>query len=296
MGSSGAPGVADPNVDGPAATMISNRMFTAPSTGEMVALACHHPTTAGPFPLVLVMPGFSLPTSQFVGYAQRLASHGFAACLVAYNVSFFSPSHANAANEVRDALDWLATQTDLPLDLTRVGTLGHSLGGKLAFMVAAADARVDAVLGLDPVDTAPPGCSAQNCPDVSGTLATLAIPSGVLGETLDATAAGFGQACAPAADNFATFYAAANSPAFSVTINGANHMSFLDNVSTCGFTCSVCRPATAPNATVNGMARAYAAAFFSKTLRQQDAYDAYLTGAAAQARYVTPGLATITSK
>ena len=106
----------------------------------------------------------------------------------------------------------------------------------------------------------------------------------------------FGQACAPAADNYATFYAGAPSPSLEVTVAGADHMSFLDDVASCGFTCSVCLPATQPNEVVNALAKAYVAAFYERYLRGVADYDAYLTGAEANARYVAPGLASIQSR
>ena len=98
------------------------------------------------------------------------------------------------------------------------------------------------------------------------------------------------------ASNFQTFYAQASTPSLEVTAAGANHMSFLDDVSTCGFVCSFCKAATASNAQINGMARAFMIAFYERNLRGNAAYDAYLTGAQAQARYVTTSRATIGSK
>ena len=172
---------------------------------------------------------------------------------------------------------------------------GHSLGGKLALLAATLDTRVKAVFVLDPVDGGGPGgCNAPNCVVVKNLMPTLAIPTGILGETTDASG-GF-QPCAPAADNFTTFYAQAKTPSLQITALGANHMSFLDDVSKCGFTCSACNAATAPNAQVNGMARALMVAFYERHLRGNNAYDTYLTGADATARYVTPKQATIVSK
>ncbi|MFS8069859.1 MAG: chlorophyllase/cutinase-like alpha/beta fold protein, partial [Byssovorax sp.] len=124
----------------------------------------------------------------------------------------------------------------------------------------------------------------------------LTIPTVFLGETIDSTAGGFGQACAPAADNYTTFYAGAKTPSLAVTVTGANHMSFLDDTASCGFTCSFCKMATAPNAQVNAMARAYVVAFYERHLRGDLGYDTYLTGAQAQARYVATKQATIQSK
>ena len=137
-------------------------------------------------------------------------------------------------------------------------------------------------------------CAAADCPDMSAMMPNLHIPTGFVGETTDASG-GF-QPCAPAADNYATFYAGANSPSLSVTVKGANHMSFLDNVATCGFTCSFCNMASAPNAQVNALSKAYVVAFYERYLRGLVGYDTYLTGADAQARYVATGQAEIVSK
>ena len=73
-------------------------------------------------------------------------------------------------------------------------------------------------------------------------------------------------------------------------------MSFLDDVASCGITCSFCQTATATNAQVTSMARALMVAFYERHLRGNTAYDAYITGAQAQARYVATHQATITSK
>ena len=96
------------------------------------------------------------------------------------------------------------------------------------------------------------------------------VPLGFVGETLDGSG-GF-MPCAPQADNFLSFFAAAAAPALAVTVNGANHMSFLDDVASCGFTCSFCNMATLDNATVNGMSRAYAVAFYERHLRNNTGY------------------------
>ena len=135
---------------------------------------------------------------------------------------------------------------------------------------------------------------APACVNVASLLPGLHVPTGFLGETIDE--AGMFGACAPAASNFTTFYAKANAPSLEVTVAGANHMSFLDDVSTCGFVCGFCNAATAPNAQVNQLARAFMVAFFERHLRGNAAFETYLTGAAAQARYVATTEASILSK
>jgi pimeloyl-ACP methyl ester carboxylesterase len=176
--------------------------------------------------------------------------------------------------------------------------MGHSRGGKAAVLAAARDPRFAAVLGLDPVDSKPPlGCDAQTeCPDSRDALASLSIPSAFLGETTDATGGGFGQACAPADGNYATYYAKARSPSLEVTIAGANHVSFVDDPTACGVTCSFCKAATAKQADVLGLAYAMSVAFFERHLRGATSYQAYLDGAKAQALWASTGLAAIRSK
>ncbi len=294
-GSGGGSEAADPNQDGPFATASFSGEAAVPATGNDVPISGWAPTSGGPFPVVIIAHGFQLPASQYDSYAQRLASFGYVAVTPDYPTSFFGLSHVDVAEDLLGSLDWALAEPSLAgkVDEDLVGMAGHSLGGKASLLAATLDPRVKAVIALDPVDSSM-SCSPQDCPDVSNLMPTLAIPTGFLGETLD-SAGGF-QPCAPAADNFQTFYAGATSPSFSVTVLGANHMSFLDDVASCGFTCSFCNAATLDNATVNAMARAYVTAFFERHLRGDAGYDTYLTGAIANQRYVSSGQATIASK
>jgi hypothetical protein len=73
-------------------------------------------------------------------------------------------------------------------------------------------------------------------------------------------------------------------------------MSFLDDTASCGIVCDFCNPATASNASVNALAKSFVVAFYERYLRGDAAYDDDLTGATAQARYVTTNQATILSK
>lgn len=295
-GQGGSPSVNDPDAPGPYSfDEVSDEITVGQDTFEVTALVPSNGPDAGPYPAVVIAHGFQLPASQYRNYAERLASFGYVAILADYPTSFFGLSHVEVANDLIGALDWAIDAPALAgqVDASLVGMTGHSLGGKTALLAATLDARIDAVLAIDPVDSSM-NCSPQDCPDVSNLMSGLDIPTGFLGETLD-SAGGF-QPCAPAADNYQTFYAGAQSPSFEVTVIGANHMSFLDNVASCGFTCNFCQNPTADNATVNAMAVAYAAAFFERHLRGIPGYDAYLTGSEAQARYVATGLATLQSK
>lgn len=295
--SDGAAGNTDPNLDGPFAFESRDATTKVVATGHDVAIHVVSPKTAGSYPVVVMGHGFQLPPSQYYGYLERLASFGYVAMTVDYPAPLSGSSNPDQAKDMIAGIDWAKADTALgaKVDDTRAATTGHSLGGKVALLAATMDARVKASIVLDPVDAGgPSGCTAPACANVASLLPGLAIPTGFLGETTDAT--GTFQACAPAASNFTTFYAQAKSPSLSVTVMGANHMSFLDDVSKCGVTCSFCKPAAASNADVNALARAFVVAFVERHVRGRASYDAYLTGADAVARYVTTNRATIASK
>jgi predicted dienelactone hydrolase len=168
-------------------------------------------------------------------------------------------------------------------------------------MVALEDRRIQAAFAIDPVDgpPAPPATCAQGlCPDVSAMIAAatdFGIPTGFIGETVATESIMTGApVCAPAEENFATFYEASPNPSFSVEIFGASHMSFLDKPQ---IPAMICKASAGPeaDALANAAAKAFMVAFFERYLKDDAAYETYLTGAAAQDRYVnvSPALAEI---
>ncbi len=289
-------GPPDPNADGPFAFAEKDATTTIAATGDSVAIHVAYPTTAGSYPVIVVAHGFQLPPSQYRAYVTRLATFGYVALTVDFPTSLLGNDNPAEAKDLLGGVDWAkADATVGPVtDATTLGMTGHSLGGKVALLAATMDPRVKAAIELDPVDGGGGSCSAPKCVTVADLMPSLHIPTGFLGETTDATG-GF-QACAPAASNFTTFYAKTTTPSLQVTVLGANHMSFLDDVASCGVTCSFCNAATAPNAQVHAMARAYVVAFYERWLHGNTAYDTYLTGAQAQARYVASSQAAIVTK
>ena len=289
-GAGGGGPVADPSKPGTNGGTPFDGTASVAATKHQVPMHCVLPvgSSSATAPVILIGHGFQLPAKQYNGYADRLASHGFIACTVDFPAGF-SPNHAGNAQDMVGALDWVLVQSasgGSPLqgkvDINQIGVMGHSLGGKVSVLAAKTDARFKAVLGLDPVDAAT-GCTDKTlCPDASDSL-PLPIPTAFLGETLDAT--GSFQACAPAADNYQTFFATAGAPSVEVTLNGANHMSFIDDLASCGLTCNFCQKATLPSADALDIARAYSVAFFARHLRGQTGYDAWLTGDLAKQKW-----------
>ena len=295
QGGSGAQGgagmVSDPNADGPHAIMELDDMAAVPGGGTVDVHAAY-PTSGGPYPVVLFAHGFLLPPSQYFAYVRRLATFGYVALTVDFQAGFTNTNHMRNAQELLAGLDWASQALPGVADSEQAGATGHSLGGKLSLLAATLDPRIRATITLDPVDGSM-GCSPQDCPDVSSLL-PISVPTGFIGETLDASG-GF-QPCAPAADNFETFYANAGAPSLSVEVLGANHMSFLDDISSCGLPCTFCNQPTADPTAVHALSQAFVVAFYERHLKGNTGYDTYLTGAEAQARYVDSGMAAIAWK
>ncbi len=299
-----APALADPNVDGPYTYGEIDDKVKVSAKGDLVAVHCAYPTggpSTGPFPVVVVAHAGGLPSSQYVGYVLRLATFGYVAITVEYpdlGAPISATDQARQARDVLAAIDWASVRPELAklANVTVVGATGHALGGKLSFLAASLDPRVRAAITLDPVNSAS-SCGPPDCPSMPDLMAALSIPVAVLGETKD-TVPGVFAACAPAANNFATFYASANSPALSVGVIGANQWSFLDDAACGPMGCSLCQAkgATLGNSVVNGLAKAFVVAFYERWLRGDTRYDDFLTGAVAWSRYVDPGLAVILSK
>lgn len=290
----GEPAVYDPAADGPYTYEVLDDVVQVAATGSSVPVHCAFPTAgpgAGPFPVILVAHGFQLPPSQYYSYVYRLATFGYVAVAVDFPAGMMAANHVRNAQDVLGALDWAAAKPELSgqADTALAGATGHSLGGKVSLLAATMDSRIKAAITLDPVDTAT-ACDPALCPDVSAMM-PIPIPTGFIGETLDST--GFPQACAPAADNFLTFYAGTSPPSLLVEVLGAAHMSFLDDPGSCGMPCLLCQQATVSNDEVTALSRAFVVAFYERHLKGNAGYDTYLTGAEAQARYVASGLATI---
>lgn len=296
----GAIAASDPAEDGPFETSEKAGSFKVTATGDTVAMHAFFPKDGGPQPVVVFAHGFQIAASSYEGYLKRLASFGFVALTADFPAALTGGDNTEQANDLLGGIDWAKSDSTIAphADVANVGMTGHSLGGKLALLAATIDDRVKAAIVLDPVDGGggPGGCSEPECVVVAGRLPELGIPTAFLGETRDAQAGFGGQACAPAASNYTTFFAKARSPSVEVTVLGASHPSFVDDIDACGFACSACKAATSPHEQVQGIARAYVTAFFERWLRGRVEYDAYLTGAAAKDRYVTTNQIKLRSK
>jgi len=231
-----------------------------------------------PRPLLLFAPGFQIPSSAYADLLVHVASWGFVAVRADPEASLFNTSHPEMVLDLRAVLDDLLVPAALPIavDAGAIAVAGHSLGGKLAVMVAGADARVGAVYAFDPVNSAGGSTGQPNI--LPQGIAAQAIPFGFAGELLDGS--GSFQNCAPLALNYQTFFnAAASTPAgYEWTLEGASHTDFVTNIDQCGLACQFCRDGTLDTAVTHAFMRASTVAFLRTYLQREPGLCGWLNG------------------
>jgi uncharacterized protein len=124
------------------------------SGGERLNGLLYLPSGAGPHPAVLVLHG-NPGNERNLDLAQAIRRAGYTAFFFDYRGNWGSGgsfSRAHALEDVRAALAWVrsgATAKQFRIDSSRVVLVGHSMGGWLALMTAAADPSVRCVGALD---------------------------------------------------------------------------------------------------------------------------------------------------
>ena len=257
----------DPADDGPYAVSTMTANIPGAAQGRMLAATVFAPTSGpSPRPLVVVSPGFQMARTQYTSYAQHLATWGFVVVLTTYAESGFFLDHGKLAADVPKVIDWAIADAALAVDAQRVATAGHSLGGKISVFAATLDPRIKAVVAWDPVDSNSPSVAPEKMTNLTAAVA-------VVGETTNGS--GGGMPCAPTADNYSTFYAAAKPPALAMTVNGADHMDWVDDASctVCGF----CSPGSASPDLARKVTRRLDVAWLRRHLLADTTMDAWLT-------------------
>lgn len=172
-------GGGDPSLDGPATvtaqvTSVPIAAGTLHALGQSITVAAaslgataYVPGGSGPFPLVVVLPGFTQSYTAYATFSQHFASHGFAALGVDTLGGTTVAIHDQEAYQVVQTIDWVLSGKSpfgASIDATKIAVAGHSKGGKVAFYTAALDPRVDLVIGWDPSNSGGGPCAFDpNC-------------------------------------------------------------------------------------------------------------------------------------
>ena len=116
---------------------VAEGVRTAPVRERGLVGVVYYPTTPGPHPAMIVLPGSQGGVPGPGGHAGGLASRGFVVLALAYfNAEGLPPLLQNIPLEYfATAVEWLKSQPSV--DATRVGVLGTSRGGELALLLGA---------------------------------------------------------------------------------------------------------------------------------------------------------------
>ena len=180
--------VTDPGTTGPCTT--SSQVVKVNGT---LTTTIYYPTNCGtwtsaPYPGLAFAHGFSMfgltdGMADNAGNGQHLASWGYVTAIPKL------PDDAETrVTNLRDVLTYLETQTTTPgsflyqkMDVNRLATAGHSLGGSTALATAARDTRVKAVVGLDPVNHGGAPGQTQEVWNAAAEAPLISVPTGILG-------------------------------------------------------------------------------------------------------------------
>lgn len=259
--------------------------------GRNVQIVAHRPTNAsGPRPMLVFSPGFQFPSKSYEALAQRLASHGFVVLRVDNPINnLLQTDHVTMASDLSKVIDWaLASGSPVAsmVDAGRIAVFGHSLGGKLSAMVAHTDPRISAAFLIDPVNGGSPlsGYSSSLPDIVPDDTGDLVIPVGLLGETTDTKGSIFGvaPACAPADQNYQTFFDSAGASPWVTewTVAGADHLDFIYDRTYCALFCidALCKNGSVSSSSVNAIESTMVTAFFRYHFYGEAASNEYLRG------------------
>jgi pimeloyl-ACP methyl ester carboxylesterase len=152
---------------GPYQSAVNNISIDTSTSNTNITATFYSPKgtfSANSLPLVILLPGFSVHYYDYDAYAFHLASHGYIVLGMDYvetSADNTIANHDDKAQQVIEAIDYALTTSikSGQIDSTKIAAMGHSLGGKIAFYAASQDARIKAIIALDPSNAGGPPCS-----------------------------------------------------------------------------------------------------------------------------------------
>ncbi|HOJ34408.1 MAG TPA: hypothetical protein PKY35_13655 [Candidatus Hydrogenedentes bacterium] len=232
-------------------------------------------------PVVIFSAGFIQPRASYEGFARQLAQWGYVAVIRTYpSLGFAGFGDAlldTHVAQVQGLIDWLAEQNDdsnSPLfrkvDATNVGLTGHSLGATVSICAGLADPRVRAVVSLDVTYNGGDFDVIDELPFTNVAFMYIA-----------ASAAGW---CSRAPGARDLLYDYTPSPTVLVTLEGADHMDFMDTPIGIYYLGNVaCPQGPADGQVVRDLATKYMVSWFNVYLKGREEFADYYSGAQAAA-------------
>jgi hypothetical protein len=270
--------VADPSKPGPLSFSASGDITVKDESRKRTFdVAFYHPVEQGGsaisdkcrrYPVVIFSPGFAQDKSAYYLYGEHLASWGY---IVLFR-NHPDYEHKKLALDISFLIGWLGTVDADPtspyhgrLDLGRIATSGHSLGGKISLLSAAYDRRIRVSAPIDPSNNLDPSVAPELMP-------LIRIPMLLIGGEMSGK-------CVE--DNYTLFFENARSTAMELTLVGADHTDFQDP-DNC-FACAACPQGTRETSVVQSLAKKYVTAWLNHYLLGISGYRSYLYGEGARA-------------
>ncbi len=152
---------------------VSAPFATSTSSGGSLEAMFYYPVGTfenSSLPLVILSHGFGSRFQDYEIYANHLVSHGF----IVYGINLLDTSsdpniarHDHKAIQMTEAITYALDNSFIKalINPSKIAVMGHSMGGKISFMAAAQDSRINSVIGLDPSNAGGPPCgiSPDNC-------------------------------------------------------------------------------------------------------------------------------------
>ena len=252
--------------------------------GRSIPIVAYLPETSSALPLIVFTPGFQVASSSYTPMLERLANEGYNVVRADPPGTPFDVNHIEMATDIRAVIDWLlSADCASSIDGSKIATMGHSLGGKIALFNAARDSRVVATFAIDPVDGDPspipdPMARPTLAPDV---ISEITGAVGLVGELTNGESSNpFAPACAPLANNFQTIFEALVNASWVVEweLIGADHMDFVNECPQGLFSpCSLCAEGTMNPDQVRELTTQFASDFFGLHLRDETHREVNLT-------------------
>ena len=176
------------------------------------------------YPAIAVGHGFVIGAANYSLIAEQLIPFGFVVALVNTETGF-SPSHENFGLDLAFVTHALQQESQNSTSILynivnqeKEAIIGHSMGGGAAWLAAASDPLIDALVGLAPAETNPSAIAAA----VSVNCNTLVF-------------SGSEDAVTPPADNHQPIFDGTNGCKTFVSLTGGSHCGFIDSGTLCDF-------------------------------------------------------------
>ncbi len=248
---------------------VSKLEASADFYGHDVAFTVYYPNETKPAPLIVFNTGWNQPRSTNEAYCQQLAQWGMVVINRQYPSFLLTTFVDRHVEHCIAVTDWALAQNADPtselygrIDPDRIGVTGYSLGAGVALMAPLEDDRIKTCVALDAVPRRNDELGSVDYVKYLD-IPTLFIQSGVLGIM----------------NSDLPLYESTPPPCMEVTMEGASHMQFEDNIVGLNVIGLLLFPgADADPLVTRTLAVKYMVSWFKVYLEGDPGFQKYLTG------------------